>query len=402
MTISELDFLTSSAGKELLERYVNDDETALFRLLLRSKKKLDSPYLGAVVSLLKLRRKAQEKFSRAAEMFFSSLALEQATGEKISNYLAQRFKKEWRVADLTCGLGGNLISLARRCRRVIAIDQDEVNLACARLNTQVWGVSSKIKFILAEVQEELSKQESLGGVDALFLDPSRYRPGKTKTRSFLNSQPPLLEILPAIFSITKNLGVKISPAFDYRELKLLPEQPEVEVISEHNTNKVVMLWFGDLKTAERRATILTADGFKTYQNQPRKNPVFVKQALNYWYEPNKAIVKAHLVDDLALKYQLSKLSPYLPFLTSQNIVQAEIPDLWRVFKVLASETFSWSALQKFIKARHLERANVIVKHLPFKPEEVYRRTKLKEGGQLFLIFTILGDQQAYYILAERI
>jgi len=433
MTISELNFLISAEGKLLLERYASYDEAALFRLLLKSTKKrgsvkvkntgnsdikiIENSYLSAAVTLIKLRRQAFGKFKYSEKMFFTPLGLEQSTNENISRYIAARFKANWKIVDLTCGIGGNLIFLAEHCRQVLAIDKNELNLICARANSALYNEDKKIEFILGDAQEEVAKliekaesNEKLKNVDAFFLDPARDRIGKSKTRSILNSQPALLEILPKIFKITKNVGVKISPAFDYRELDLLPEKPEVEVISENNTNKVVMLWFGDLKTVDRRGTIINKNSAISYTNftnqvdteELHPNFVnFVERPLAYLYEPNKAIIKAHLVDELAIKYDLAKINPHLSFLSSEKRIKPDSPDLWRVFKVLACDLFSWSVLQKFISERRLDKVNIITKRFPLKPEEVYKKLKIKEGSDLFLILTVLGDEKRCFILAER-
>lgn len=399
MTITELNFLKSTEGKLLLERYEGYDETALFHLLLKSSKKRKMPFLSAVVTLIGLRKKAADKFSKSWEMFFTSLGLEQSTGENIARYIASRFKPEWRVADLTCGLGGNLIFLAEQCREVLALDKDELNLNCAKLNAELYGVKNKINFILGEVREKLEAGQIKA--DAFFLDPARDREGKSKTRSILNSQPPLLEILAPIFLVTRNVGIKISPAFDYQELELLPDKPEVEIISEDNTNKVAMLWFGKLKTAARRATILSGDSLYSYTNQDQKNPDFSTDLLAYLYEPNKAIVKAHLIDELAVEYGLAKINPYLSFLTGNQLVGSDRPGLWRIFKVLACDPFSWAKLQNFLRDHQIERINILTKRFPLKPEELYKKLKIKEGGDLFLILTVLSDEKRYYVLAEK-
>lgn len=383
----------------MLERYEGYDETALFHLLLKSSKKRKMPFLSAVVTLIGLRKKAADKFSKSWEMFFTSLGLEQSTGENIARYIASRFKPEWRVADLTCGLGGNLIFLAEQCREVLALDKDELNLNCAKLNAELYGVKNKINFILGEVREKLEAGQIKA--DAFFLDPARDREGKSKTRSILNSQPPLLEILAPIFLVTRNVGIKISPAFDYQELELLPDKPEVEIISEDNTNKVAMLWFGKLKTAARRATILSGDSLYSYTNQDQKNPDFSTDLLAYLYEPNKAIVKAHLIDELAVEYGLAKINPYLSFLTGNQLVGSDRPGLWRIFKVLACDPFSWAKLQNFLRDHQIERINILTKRFPLKPEELYKKLKIKEGGDLFLILTVLSDEKRYYVLAEK-
>jgi SAM-dependent methyltransferases related to tRNA (uracil-5-)-methyltransferase len=249
MTKLELEYLKSKEGQEAYKKHYLDSDARLELLVLKNQ--ITNPFFGALASLIKLRRAAKNKFSKSESMFFTSLSLEQATSERIAKYIAQRFKPEWTVQDLTCSLGGNTIFLAERVKQIIAVDLSEEKIDCAKENATAYGVSDKIEFIIGDAFLNIKP------VDAFFIDPARDREGATKTRSFLNSSPSLLTILPQLFAITHNVAVKISPAFDYEELKALSEEPEIEIISENNNCKVAMLWFGEFKTANRRAT-----GFK--------------------------------------------------------------------------------------------------------------------------------------------
>lgn len=397
MDIEELNFLKSREGRKLLDQYKDYSEADLHRLLLKNSKE-NLPHFPSVVSLIKLRKKAEGKFSKSQEMFFTSYGLEQSTDEKISKIISERFKKDWKVVDLTCGIGGNLISLAKSSKKVVAVDMDSVNLECARENVAVYGVNNKIEFILGSAFDNIPKD-----ADAFFIDPSRMREGKTKTRSLLNSEPNILEMTDLIFKETNNLCVKISPAFDYGEIKLLPEIPEIEIISDNNVCKVALLWFGEFKTCERRATCIV--GNKIYSltdsTDVQKAEISAKP-LNYIYEPNKAISKAHLVNELAERYGLYRISPKVSFLTSDELIAGEEKSLFRIFKVTHQDKFSLKKLEGALRDKNIDRVNIIIKKFPLKPEELYKKIKIKEGGDVFIIIAPLKDDAHYFILAERV
>jgi len=409
MTLADLNFLSSAAGRELLKRYESFKDEDLYRLLFKSADQPEAKFLPGVVTLIKLRRQAAKKFTCAGEMFLTTLNLEQATSEAVSEHIARRFHQNWKVADLTCGLGGNLISLATRCHNAVAIDKLDVNIACARENAAAYGVAAKIEFVVGDAYDNLSSD-----INAFFLDPARDREGKSKTRSILNSEPNLLKILPEIFKLTSNVGVKISPAFDYRELEVLPEEPEIEIIAEDNNCKVAMLWFGDLKTkAKRRATILSgkpvsagklADNpvYDFVDSDPRTIVPIILEPRLYLYEPNKAIIKAHLVEEAAAAYGLSKINRQLSFLTGDALVGRNEPGVFRAFKVRTCRPFALKELKSFLKTEKISRVNIITKRFPLLPEELYQKLKIKEGGNLFLIVTVLSNDERYYILADRV
>jgi SAM-dependent methyltransferase len=395
MIENDWQFLISPVGQKLLSRYSQAEELVLDNLIRQQK--TDRPGIVAIVEQIRLRRQAGAKFSRSGEMFFTRLSLEQATGEKVARLIAQRFKSDWTVADLTCGLGGNAIFLADRVKKVLAVDLDEEKIRCARANAQVYGVSTKIDFQIGDAYDFIKP-----GIEAFFLDPARDREGQTKTRSFLNSTPDLLSLLPALLAITKNIAVKISPAFDYDELKLLPENPEVEIISEDNNCKVAMLWFGDLKKYERSASCLCKNEIWTVVTDKNLKSVPVEAIKKYLYEPNKAVSKARLVDELAAAYKLSKINPYLSLLSGDSLIATDKPGLFRVFEILHHDNFSLKKLQAYLKQEKIERAEIIAKRFYLKPEELRSRLKLKEGGNLVIILLLIDRKNPIYLIGWKI
>ena len=393
MELNDLEFLTSSAGQELLDKYANIKEKELNDLALAlSKKGLE--HIPSLISLIKLRIKAKDKFTRSEQMFFTSLGFEQSTGENIASYIAGRFGQVGKVVDLTAGIGGNLIFLAKN-NRVIAVDQNEVHLECARLNAGAYGVLKNTEFILGRAEDNFIKD-----ADAFFIDPARDREGKSKTRSILNSSPNILAILPELLKTTDKICIKISPAFDYKELDSLPGKPEVEIISEDNVCKVSLLWFGSFKTTERRATCLLGDEtFSFVEAVQKKQAPVLEQPLKFLFEPNKAIIKAHLIDELAQRFDLKKINSETAFLTSDVMVSEK--KLFRSFEIISIEKFSIKDLKKKFKALGIERADILTRRFPVAVEELYEKLKIGEGGEYVLIFTVLKDNKRYCLLTKR-
>jgi len=393
MTNLELDYLKSEAGQKAYKEHCLDSDPRLELLVLKNQ--ISNPFFGALASLIKLRRAAVNKFTKSEEMFFTSLSLEQSTSERIAKYIATRFKANWTVSDLTCSLGANTIFLAKQVKKVIAVDLLEEKINCAKENAVVYGVDKKIEFIIGDAFLNINKD-----VDAFFLDPARDRIGDTKTRSFLNSSPSLLDIIPQLFAVTHNVAVKISPAFDYEELKQLPEEPEIEIISEDNSCKMAMLWFGDFKTANRRATGFRKEEFFSFIDEPNVIADFSK-VKKYLYEPNKAISKAHLIDEVAFKFQLAKIDYNLSFLTSDELITDADKNIFRKFEVLHFDKFSLKQFQSFLKKQKIERAEIIVKHFKMTADEIRKRLKIKEGGESVIILMTLQNQEKVFILAKK-
>ena len=106
--------LLAPAGQELLGRLREAGGSATD---LRLGTELRAAYpVDLVVDALaqhELRLRARAKFSRAMDMFFTRAGLEQASAEVIAGHRLARYAGAGLVADLCCGIGGDLTAWPR-------------------------------------------------------------------------------------------------------------------------------------------------------------------------------------------------------------------------------------------------------------------------------------------------
>ena len=99
--------------------------------IAKSLRKLTTPTRSALLmEQAQLRIRARKKFGLADKMFFTRRGLEQSTSEAIARYKATRFADLQSVADICCGIGGDLIAMAHRGdgsspHQTVGVDQDE-------------------------------------------------------------------------------------------------------------------------------------------------------------------------------------------------------------------------------------------------------------------------------------
>lgn len=91
-----------------------------------------------------LRRRASSKFALAHQMLFTREGLEQATHETVAAFRASRFPEGAPAADLTCGIGADLIALARR-GPAIGFDIDHERLEYAKWNLAAHGLEAELR-----------------------------------------------------------------------------------------------------------------------------------------------------------------------------------------------------------------------------------------------------------------
>lgn len=337
--------LLSPRGQQALQAAMAAglQEKNLLPDLERLRKEYGSALARAAVEMVLLRTRATLKFSQAHEMYFTRDALEQASGERISSYRAQRFAEHASVGDFGCGIGGDLISLAARTNAT-GIERDAVRAAMAVENLRVCGVNSRASVQAADVGDG-----KWPDVAALWCDPARRENGR-RIFSVRNYQP----ALPTVLEWQKrvpNLGVKLSPGVQRREIAGLPA--EVEFISEGGGLKEAVLWFGALRTTDARATLLP--GAHTLIAMPGAS-AGTGPLLRYLYEPDPAVMRAGLVQTLAVMLDARKLDEDIAYLTSDSLRTSVFA---RAYEVDEALPFSLKAIRARLREREV--GSVVVK-----------------------------------------
>ena len=140
-TIDDYRWLVEGPGSEWLEKAV-DSELSLSNATKQLRRELTAMQTHLVLEQTQLRSRARIKFNRADRMFFTTKSLEQSTAEPIANYKATRFSDR-SVADLCCGIGGDLIGLARR-GPAIGVERNHVLAYLALANCQAMGMNPTV------------------------------------------------------------------------------------------------------------------------------------------------------------------------------------------------------------------------------------------------------------------
>jgi SAM-dependent methyltransferase len=363
---------------------LNPTEESFLPCLTRLQKQYPSALAKAALETVLLRARARSKFSRAEAMYFTREALEQASGEVIARYRAERYAGFASAADLGCGLGGDSIGLAGHCT-VAAVDLDPLRLAMAAQNLAAYGYRERVTLI----QDDVTRMH-LPLVDAFFFDPARRSGGRRKF-SVRNYQPPLA-IVREWFPHTPAIGVKISPGVDLAELA--DYGGEIEFISQDGELKECALWFGPLKTASRRATLLPARHSLTGSGAA----VRVSAPLAYLYEPDPAILRAGLVTTLAAQLDAHQLDADIAYLTSDTVKPTPFA---RAFVIEASFPFQLKRLRERLRALRVGQVTVKKRGSPLVPEDLIHKLKVS-GPESRVVFLTHVRGEPYVLIGQTL
>lgn len=329
--------LATPAGRDLLAEAAslpNDRLTRIQRLRKRARQEL----AAAAVSLLELRQRARVRFALADTMFFTPEGLEQATGDAIAAYRAGRFPPEAPLLDACSGIGGDAMHLAAR-GAVIAVDRDPAAAACAQLNCRAAKENTeaapavagagRVHVLCADVTALNLARLRSGGVSAVFCDPSRRRSDaqgeRHRVRSGDEYAPPLRWAERLRAERFDAIGIKVSPAIDDGALQMTGAS--VEFVSDRGVCKEAIIWFGTPADslgigheAEERyaATVLRANGLYDTLTARRSPPPDITQPQKYLYEPDAAVIRAHLTPLVAERLQAGLVAPDIAYLTSDR------------------------------------------------------------------------------------
>jgi SAM-dependent methyltransferase len=381
MDLATFKFLLTPAGQVLLSEAAErrPTEESLLRDLSALRRRYPPQQAAAALEMVRLRERAAAKFSQAQRMYFTRAALEQASGEAIAAYRAARYGKVGarRIADLGCGIGGDSSALAAGAQ-VLGVDQDALRLAMAQANLSALGLGGNFQPVQADLTGWTPP-----AVDALFFDPGRRDSDGRRIRSVLDYRPPL-PLIDRWLPLVPCLGVKISPGVDYAEL---PPGAEVEFISESGVVKEAVLWFGELASGVSRRATLLPEGVTLVQEPHGEIPVGPPKA--YLYEPDGAVIRAHLVEGLAERLNASKLDPDIAYLTADVMVDTPFA---RAYAIESYMPFNLKKLRAHLRELMVGRVVVKKRGSPIDPEELIRRLRLRGERERVLFLTHLDGQ----------
>jgi SAM-dependent methyltransferase len=377
--------LLSPDGRELLDRLagerVGPDRALELAQALRGQYPPD--LVAAALTQQELRVAALAKFSRAEEMLFTRAGLEQASSELTSAHAAARYQADGPVADLCCGIGGNLIALGSR-RPVLAVDLDPVSLAFARHNATVYGAADRLATVRADVRDL-----PLPGVHAVFIDPARRAGGRRLSAG--RSEPPLgwcLDLSRRVAAV----GIKAAPGLP-REL--VPAGWEAEFVAVGRDLKEALLWSPALATAATRATVLpsgdtlaaapgTGRAGADARDTAPADDVPIAEPGAFLFDPSPAVTRAGLVEDLARLLGAWKIDPAIAFLSDDREHRSPFA---RTLRVLESAPWHERDFARRLRELGIGAADIRRRGLAGDVPQIHRRLRLRGPGRATLVLT---------------
>lgn len=344
-----------------------------------------------------LRRRAADKFAAADRMFFTRLGLEQATDEWVARYKAARFAAlagTGPLADLCCGIGGDMIALAE-CGPVVGVDRDPVAACFAAANAS----AASPEAVSANVQVSRGEAESFDarGFAAVHIDPDRRPAGHRTTSVEWNS--PNQDAIERLFEDVPHAAIKLAPAAEAPAT--WAERCELEWIGRDRQCRQQVAWYGELAVAagKRRATVLARDGrtLRSIVGEPNQPTPFVEQLDRYLFEPDTAVLAAHLPGVVAAEHGLAIFSAGVAYLTGPQPTDDPAVACFEILDVLSLKP---KLLAQYVAKHRIGQLEIKKRGVEHDPKTIRKQLKLSGDRAATLILTKLRRKRVA-IFARR-
>jgi len=374
--------LRSPAGERVLAEVAarGTDEHTLLATLTALRAEYDPALVSAALTQVRLRDRARAKFGADADrMFFTPDGVEQATRAVVAAHRAGRYAaaRAERVLDLCCGIGGDLVALARSGLAVHGVDRDPLAAEVARANADGLGLGSRVTVACAEAESV-----PLDGWPAAFVDPAR-RGGGRRIFDPRACSPPF-SFLVTLAAEVPLAGAKVAPGIPH---ELVPAGAEAEWVSVAGEVKEAALWFGPLATALRRATLLP--GGATLVDSGLGVPP-VGPPARWLYEPDGAVIRAGLVGEVVAALPGGRLlDPTIAYVAADAPAPTPFARGYEVSDVLP---FSLKRLRDILRTRGVGRVTVKKRGSAVDPDLFRRELRLSGPHSATVVLTRVGGR----------
>lgn len=412
--------LLTDLGRRVLAATVPGEEPLAAATRLRRTYPPD--LVAAALTQARLRARAEEKFGAdAAAMYFTADGLEQATRAEVATNRAGRFGRLGvPVADLCCGIGADLVALARAGTRVVGVERDPLTAEVARANVAALGLGGNAEVRVADAEgfdpaslAGLRREEPCAGPApgrgdpshdgfAVFCDPARR--GRTarsidgRGRRIFDPEAyaPPLSVALELAGRGRGGCVKVAPGIPH---ELVPAGAEAEWVSWSGDVKEAALWLGELAgdgTGGRRATLLPSGA--TITAYPGLAAPPVTEVRRYLYEPDGAVIRAHLVGEVVALVDGALIDPAIAYITADRLVPTPYARAYEITDVLP---FSMKRLRAVLRERRA--GTVTIKKRGSAVDIERLRAQLRPSGdeEATVILTRIGDRP-YAFLADPV
>ena len=352
-----------------------------------------------ILNQIEAKKKSKDKlptfFATKNIIYPNKVSVEQTSSEKTAFFKSNLVSGK-NLIDLTGGFGVDDLYFSKTIKHIVHCELNESLSEIVKHNFEILKTDN-IDCITGDsfkILKDLNQQ-----YDWIYIDPSRRNESKGKVFMLKDCLPNVPENLNFYFQFSNNILIKTAPILDIKAgLSELKNVKIIHIIAVDNEVKEV-LWQIE-KNFDDHIEIKTINITKENQNFSFKltvnsqKPTF-SLPLQYLYEPNAAIMKSGGFNQVGLYYKISKLHQHSHLYTSEKIIA--FPG--RIFKIENVILYHKPEMKTHLENK---KANITARNFPETVENIRKKWKIKEGGNIYCFFTINNNEEKIVLICTKI
>ncbi len=396
--------------------------------------------VACIESRRKLKGKIQEWYDNPDLIFPLKISAEQCSSSATAAYKAQLAERmvceeghmEWRLADLTGGLGVDSWYFSKRASQILYNEMQKALCNAAAHNFNALGSANiRISNNMIVPESSITSGASSGNnnpeglaitpagllsdfqPDIVFMDPARRGEGGKKVFLIEECTPDVLTLKDEIFRICRHMLIKLSPMADITMVcsRLGRTCREVHVVSSGGECKELLIWmdreWNDEYTVA--AVELHNDGASSeFRFRPSEEAAARQvrvegeddlKSVKYLFEPGKSIMKSGAFNLVSERFGIAKLGVS----THYYIVDAGLSEATKahgkIFSIKEVHPLDKRSMKTVGKA--YPKAEVTARNIPMDTDTLRKKLGVTSGDDAH-IFGLKSDSLGnLLIVTER-
>lgn len=350
--------------------------------------------LNQIAARQKFKTKLPPWYNTCNIIYPSKISVEQTSSEATALYKASLVSGN-SLIDLTGGFGADDYYFAEKLGTVIHCEMDTMLSQIASHNFKQLGRNN----IQCIAGDSLGTLKSLNrNFDTIYIDPARRHDTKGKVFMLKDCQPNIPALLDTYLEYTNTILIKTAPILDIAAgLTELKYVKTIYIVAVNNEVKE-LLWLISKSftgTPEITAVAINNSFTSVFNSIINDDAASYAMPQQYLYEPNSAIMKSGLFNEVSRRFSIDKLHQHSHLYTSDKLT--DFPG--RRFVINDIVPYTKVDIKKHLDSKKM---NITVRNFPMAVEELRKKHKIKEGGDVYAFFTTTLNNDKIVLLCSKI
>ncbi len=382
-----------------IQKFINNSLQANISKLALSKNPFPEidwkEIINQIVSKNKSKSKLTTWFTTEGIYFPPSISIEQTSSEITAKYKTNLLTGK-SIIDLTGGFGVDCYYFSKKFEKVVHCEKN------VELSEIVKHNYKKLKVDNIECKAQNSTEvltDSDTNFDWIYIDPSRRSDIKGKVFLLKDCLPNVPANLDLYFSKSKNILIKTAPILDITAgINELNHIKSIHIIAIDNEVKELLWILEKDYSGKIEITSVNIQKEKTDSNSfvfGQNTPTTFDLPNMFLFEPNAPLLKSGCSDNLSKTLNVDKLHPHSHLFTNLKLI--DFPG--RRFMIESVIPFKKEELKKHIEGKKM---NITTRNFPLTVEEIRKKYKIAEGGNVFTFFTTNINDEKIVLICNKI